>query len=322
MQKKIIVSIKCLVYNHEPYLRQCLDGFVMQRTNFAFEAIVHDDCSTDGSATIIKEYAEKYPYIIKPILETENQYSKHDGSLTRVMNAAIAPTTKYIAYCEGDDYWTDPYKLQKQVDILESNPNVTMVYTGFHTVNQQGEVIIRQPYDSFSQYSHSGQLFVDLLEKNFIMTLTTCFRRECLFSDIIRHAPIQLDYNLFLGAAAMGDLFYIPDKTGCYRQNALSVMHTQSKEVAHSYNRIFQYYASLFFQSKIVVSSRYERFLINIIVVEKSLYEVLRYNNFSLIKENIRLKKYLIIYLLPIALYSIVFHSLKFLKKRIHKYGK
>ena len=92
-----LVSIRCLVYNHGPYLRQCLDGFVMQKTNFAFEAIVHDDASTDNSAEIIREYAEKYPDIIKPIYETENQYSKHDGSLRRIMDAAIHPDAKYIA---------------------------------------------------------------------------------------------------------------------------------------------------------------------------------------------------------------------------------
>ena len=76
--RELMVSIRCLVYNHEPYLRQCLDGFVMQQTNFRFEAIVHDDASTDGSAAIIREYAAKYPDIIKPIYETENQYSKRD----------------------------------------------------------------------------------------------------------------------------------------------------------------------------------------------------------------------------------------------------
>mgnify|MGYP000825848659 FL=1 len=138
---KILVSIQCLVYNHEPYLRQCLDGFVMQKTNFCFEAIVHDDVSTDGSAAIIREYAEKYPDIIKPIYETENQYSKRDGSLFKIMNAACKG--KYIAMCEGDDYWIDPLKLQKQVDILESDDSVSMVYTSFKTVDSKGNLMLR-----------------------------------------------------------------------------------------------------------------------------------------------------------------------------------
>ncbi len=104
----------------------------MQKTNFPFVAIVHDDASTDGTAAIIKEYAEKYPDIIKPIYETENQYSKRDGSLTRIMKEACEATgAKYIAMCEGDDYWTDPLKLQKQVDFLESHPDYGMCYTDF-----------------------------------------------------------------------------------------------------------------------------------------------------------------------------------------------
>ena len=93
-----LVAIKCFVYNHEPYLRECLDGFVMQQTDFPFVAIVHDDASTDHSADIIREYAAKYPDIIHPIYETENQYSKQDGSLGRIIDAAINATgAKYIA---------------------------------------------------------------------------------------------------------------------------------------------------------------------------------------------------------------------------------
>ena len=84
----LVVSIRCITYNHAPFIRQCLDGFVMQKTNFRFEAIVHDDASTDGTADIILEYAEKYPDIIKPIFETENQYSKGNGALTKIMYEA------------------------------------------------------------------------------------------------------------------------------------------------------------------------------------------------------------------------------------------
>lgn len=118
-----LVAIRCITYNQAPYIRQCLDGFIMQRTDFPFVAIVHDDCSTDGTDDIVREYAERYPDIIKPIFETENQYSKKDGSLSKIMTKACNETgAKYIAICEGDDYWTDPLKLQKQVDFLEKNP--------------------------------------------------------------------------------------------------------------------------------------------------------------------------------------------------------
>ena len=133
-QQPLTVTIRCLAYNHEPYIRDCLEGFVMQRASFRFEAVVHDDASTDGTAAIIKEYAERYPDIIKPIFETENQYSKHDGSLRRIMDEHTRG--KYVAFCEGDDYWTDPLKLQKQVDFLEAHPEVSLSVCRFNLLNQ------------------------------------------------------------------------------------------------------------------------------------------------------------------------------------------
>lgn len=122
-----MVCIHCLVFNHEFFLRECLDGFVKQQTDFRFEAVVHDDASTDNSAAIIREYAEKYPDVIKPIYETENQYKKGGFPLVfHLMGEALKG--KYIAFCEGDDYWTDPHKLQKQVDFLETNPDYSMCF--------------------------------------------------------------------------------------------------------------------------------------------------------------------------------------------------
>lgn len=123
----VMVSVKCLAYNQEKYIRQALDGFLMQKTNFKYEVIVHDDASTDSTAAIITEYAEKYPDIIKPLLEKENLFSKPDGDH---INQTILPALrgKYIALCEGDDYWTDPDKLQKQVDFMESHPDFTFCF--------------------------------------------------------------------------------------------------------------------------------------------------------------------------------------------------
>lgn len=119
MQENVMVSICCIVYNHESYIRQCLDGFIMQKTNFVYEIVIHDDASTDKTAEIIREYEAKYPNIIKPIYQKENQYSK-GIQISATYNLPRAKG-KYIALCEGDDYWTDPLKLQKQVDFLEIN---------------------------------------------------------------------------------------------------------------------------------------------------------------------------------------------------------
>lgn len=128
-RRKPLLVVKCETFNHENYLCDALEGFVMQKTDFPFVAIVHDDASTDRTGAVIKEYTERYPDIILPIYETENQYSKNDGSLSCIMLEACAATgAKYIALCEGDDYWTDPDKLQRQVSFLESNPDYSLCF--------------------------------------------------------------------------------------------------------------------------------------------------------------------------------------------------
>lgn len=122
-----LVSISCITYNHAPYIRQCLEGFLMQQCDFEYEILIHDDASTDGTSDIIREYQEKYPEIIKPIMQTENQYSKGIRGMMARFNFPRAKG-KYIALCEGDDYWTDPLKLQKQVDFLEANPDFVLCF--------------------------------------------------------------------------------------------------------------------------------------------------------------------------------------------------
>lgn len=125
-----LVSIACITFNQAKYIKQCLDGFVLQKTTFPVEIVIHDDASTDGTQDIIKEYVEKYSqFQWKPILQKENQYSKGNGILVPFVYPEC--TGKYVALCEGDDYWTDPLKLQKQVDFMESHPDFSMC---FHNV--------------------------------------------------------------------------------------------------------------------------------------------------------------------------------------------
>ena len=189
MSQDPLLTIRCLVYNHEPFLRQCLDGFVMQQTNFPFEAIVHDDASTDGSAAIIREYAEKYPDIIKPIYETENQYSKHDGSIGRIMDAAIHPNSKYIAFCEGDDYWTDPHKLQLQVDFLESHPDYVICshdyiyYFGDTNEFAEKSNFANTPSDNESEGEEYVDYSLESFFKRFWVRPLTCVYRRGNYRD-------------------------------------------------------------------------------------------------------------------------------------------
>ena len=123
-----LVSICCLSFNHAPFIRKCLDGFLMQETSFPVEILIHDDASTDGTDKIIREYAEKYPDRIFPLFEEENKYSHgYKGKMDLAFNYSRA-RGKYVATCEGDDYWTDPMKLQKQVAFMEAHPEYSVCF--------------------------------------------------------------------------------------------------------------------------------------------------------------------------------------------------
>ena len=226
MQGDPLVSIRCLVYNHEPYLRQCLDGFVMQQTTFPFEAIVHDDASTDGSAAIIREYAEKYPHIIKPIYEAENQWGK--GTIGKTMDAAMHPNSKYIALCEGDDYWTDPLKLQKQIDILQKHQDCTIVFCKVNTVSKDGALLDWTIPCAESKIPFGEITLDDYMKEEYYYarwtfhTSTFLYRKNCLElhdqlkKTVYKHFPFG-DQTLLLSCLFQGKGYYIPDVTSCYR---------------------------------------------------------------------------------------------------------
>ena len=221
-----MVTIRCFAYNHELYIRQCLEGFVMQKTNFRFEAIVHDDASTDGTAAIILEYAEKYPDIIKPIMETENQYSKRDGSLRRIMDAHMHG--KYIAICEGDDYWTDPYKLQKQVDFLEANPEHSMCFHAAYLSFNDGQ---NKPLYRYNKDMIEVPVKdVILGGGGFIITNSIMYRQSKYESDLmwVKKSPIG-DYPLVLMLAHNGKVAYINELMSVYRVMAINSWTARAK---------------------------------------------------------------------------------------------
>lgn len=209
----IMVTIRCATYNHEQYIRQCLDGFVMQKTNFRFEAIVHDDASTDGTAAIIKEYAEKYPDIIKPIYETENQYSKRNGSIRRVFNANTHG--KYVAMCEGDDYWTDPLKLQKQVDFLESHLDYVMCSHRFNKYWHEKGVLEEDSDKDFKGADYDLQNLIG--GKWLTQTLTVMYRRSALDLKRYESYGMSLDMILFYELLRHGKGYCFPEVMGVYR---------------------------------------------------------------------------------------------------------
>ena len=138
---KPLLTVCCTAYNQEKYIADAIESFLMQETDFDYEIIIHDDASNDRTAEIISYYAAKYPEIIKPILQKENKYSKGIGILTQI----ILPNadSKYIATCEGDDYWIDRKKLQKQVDFLENNPGYSLCFHSVAVVSENKKFVGR-----------------------------------------------------------------------------------------------------------------------------------------------------------------------------------
>ena len=220
-----LVAIHCLVYNHEPYLRDCFEGFVRQQTSFPFVAVVHDDASTDGSVAIIREYEAKYPHIFKPIYETENQYSKSDGSLNRIMNEAIDATgAKYVAICEGDDYWTDPLKLQKQVDFMEANPESGLCYTDYHCLEDATQTLTEAMFEKQHQYRPISYE-QHLLKPGYLAPMTWLYRNDLV--NLLSKTKIYTDgtYAYMLEFLYNSKVAYIPQVTAVYRSHAGSASY-------------------------------------------------------------------------------------------------
>lgn len=250
MKKKDLplVSVICTVYNHESYLRDCFNGFIIQQTSFPIEILVHDDASTDNSASIIQEYTANYPDIFKPIYQKENQFSKGKDIFQITVTQAQG---KYIALCEGDDYWTDPLKLQKQIDILESNPDVTLVHTGFYNVDSNGQIFHRKKYEQYQEISKKETGLTQLLNWNYILTVSVVMRKDVISSTLFKGSPLFYDYTNFLGAAFLGRIKYIPDKTCAYRQNPNGLTQQNLAALSKKLYCIYKYFANYYLSSYI-----------------------------------------------------------------------
>lgn len=211
----VLVSISCITYNHAPFIRECLDGFIMQKTNFPFEVLIHDDASTDGTTEIIKEYEEKYPDIIKPLYEEENQWIKgRRGSA--VFNFPRAKG-KYIALCEGDDYWTDPLKLQKQVDFLEANPDYVMCTHGYNEYWEAHNKISNIAQVSSKEITLSTLIYCSWY---FFQPLSLLFRNDAFNIGEYNKYACSRDTILFYYLLTKGKGFYFQEKMAIYRRHS------------------------------------------------------------------------------------------------------
>lgn len=232
-----MVSVYCTAYNHQDYIRKCLEGFVNQKTNFAFEIIVNDDLSTDGTADIIREFEEKYPDIMRPIYQTENQYSQN---ISIFFNHFLPRAKgKYFAICEGDDYWTDEYKLQKQFDAMEAHPDINICAHAVKQINVRTNktIAIIAPRKKSTVIPAEDVIFGG---GGFVGTNSLFLR-----TDVYRNAPdffkeFAYDYTFQILGSLGGGMLYISDCMSVY--NYLTAgsyserREKQAKEMAKKFN--------------------------------------------------------------------------------------
>lgn len=211
--EKPLVSVCCIAYNHASYIRQALDSVLRQETEFPFEILIHDDASTDGTADVIKEYAAKYPDLIKPIYEINNQYSQGRNILADFLYPEIQG--KYVALLECDDYWTNENKLQKQVDYMESHPKCSGT---FHAAEWllDGEIIKNDRHSNHEYDATPQQVIAG--GGAYCATASLCFRKDYVVDDPpFRSAFGTGDYPLQILLSLRGDFHSFPDIMSCYR---------------------------------------------------------------------------------------------------------
>lgn len=245
---EIMVSVICLTYNHEKYIRKCLDGFVMQKTSFRFEVLINDDASTDHTADIIREYEAKYPDIIKPVYQTENQYSKHVG----IVKTFLVPKVrgKYVAFCEGDDYWSDRSKLQLQYEAMERNPDCSLCVHRVQGINEDGENIKNNLIPNnrivilVEKMTHNDFFSIMVKGDGHPFQTSSHFVRASRYLDLINNPPEFKrasdvgDTPLLLYFGNIGSVYCLNDVMSCYRIGAigswsLRMASDREKNLAH-----------------------------------------------------------------------------------------
>ncbi len=224
--EKPLVTISCITFNQEKYIGDAIEGFLSQKTNFDYEILIHDDASTDNTKQIIEKYIKQYPDKIKGVFEAENQFSK--GVNPNFINYKLS-TGKYIALCEGDDYWIDPLKLQKQVDYMEKHEDCTFCFTNGYIENvadhNNRRIFIPYNHSRYDKryYKHGNRIYDlnNFYQLSFVPTASFLFPR----SNLSKLPPSFFnkcqagDLKMRLFYTAMGYAYFIDEITCVYREN-------------------------------------------------------------------------------------------------------
>lgn len=265
-KKMPLVSICCITFNQEKYIRECLEGITLQIANFNYEIVIHDDASTDKTKQIIREYESKFPDVIVPIYQSENQYSKGKGILIPFVYPRARG--KYIALCEGDDYWTDPYKLQKQVDFLENNPDYSMC---FHAATEIWEDY-PEKNGVFSNIQNRDYVSTEIFNHWIIPTASTVFRKEVIDSkfyneNISSNTKIAFgDIALFITCSQFGKIRGFSDVMSVYRRHSQGM----TQQLIH-FSMLFKYCSQSFYMASIFISDKKLNKLIHDKAIKRSL---------------------------------------------------
>ena len=213
------LSVVMITYNHEKFIKDAIEGVLMQKCDFNFELIISNDSSNDKTDSIIKEILDKHPRrdLVK--------YTKHPKNIGMIPNFQWALNNvifDYISICEGDDVWTDEFKLQKQVDILEKNSNVGLVYANYNVIDSESRIIKKQKYEKLMP---SGIVFNETVKGAFPYPLTVCFRKTLMddLNTYMKPHYLMGDFPLFLHLTNKSEFYYLNDVVASYRRHDTSV---------------------------------------------------------------------------------------------------
>ena len=287
------VSVWCNTYNQTSYIKDTMDGFCMQQTSFPFVCLIMDDASTDGEPEVIKQYlndhfdtewtkeTEDYHLTLARHQENKNcyfavyllKYNHYSIKKPRLKYyRELTDEIDYVALCEGDDYWTDAHKLQKQADALDANPQATLVYTNFRIIDGEGKPISRPFIKDFPGRSHSGDNLPTLLRYgNFVMTLTTMYRYKVLESEYRANCPVRMDFDTTMCAALMGDFIWLPEQTACYRSLESGMVRSNLQKGLRWIQDIYRYYAGLIMNGQCKPLSLVQRIHYTTLILRRAL---------------------------------------------------
>ena len=261
MKKPIPVKIAMVAYNQEKYISQAIESVLMQKTNFSYQLVIGDDCSTDSTTQICALYAEKFPDKITFIYNNQNR-----GLLENYKQILDNHPAKYIAILEGDDYWTDENKLQLQFDLLENNPDIGLIHTDCAFLFESGK-LKKNHHKRHYKSIKKGNVFYQLLLENYIRPVTVMFRQELYnkyisVDEYIRLGFKMIDYPMWLDTSLHTKFYYLNISTAVYRVHNSSVSHSNQYEKAASFfDSIFE--IKCYALAKYELNAEYSNHLIN-----------------------------------------------------------